>query len=208
MRVKICGITELAAAQEIVRYGATDLGFICVKKSPRYILPRQIAHITAGLDASTSTIGVFADTAITEIVSIVEQTKLTGVQLHGQESPQFCQSLRELLPEKIELLKAFRVKNAQTLQKTSQYREVVDTLLLDAYHPQMLGGTGHTLDWQDLVQFTPDLPWLLAGGLNPGNVVAALGQLKPNGIDLSSGVERSPGKKDLTKVRQLFASLK
>ncbi len=208
MRIKICGITELGAAEEIVRLGATALGFICVEQSPRYILPQQIAKIITGLNCSVDTIGVFANAELAEIVAVVEQTKLTGVQLHGTESPEFCQDLRNQLPPEIELIKAFRVKDAQTLQTIGMYQEVVDTLLLDAYHPQILGGTGHTLNWQDLQQFAPSLPWLLAGGLNPSNVGSALQELTPDGIDLSSGVERSPGKKDLVKVRQLFASLK
>ena len=208
MRIKICGITELGAAEEIVRLGATALGFICVEQSPRYILPQQIAKIITGLNCSVDTIGVFANAELAEIVAVVEQTKLTGVQLHGTESPEFCQDLRNQLPPEIELIKAFRVKDAQTLQTIGMYQEVVDTLLLDAYHPQILGGTGHTLNWQDLQQFAPSLPWLLAGGLNPSNVDSALQELTPDGIDLSSGVERSPGKKDLVKVRQLFASLK
>ena len=208
MRIKICGITELGAAEEIVRLGATALGFICVEQSPRYILPQQIAKIITGLNCSVDTIGVFANAELAEIVAVVEQTKLTGVQLHGTESPEFCQDLRNQLPPEIELIKAFRVKDAQTLQTIGMYQEVVDTLLLDAYHPQILGGTGHTLNWQDLQQFAPSLPWLLAGGLNSSNVDSALQELTPDGIDLSSGVERSPGKKDLVKVRQLFASLK
>jgi phosphoribosylanthranilate isomerase len=83
----------------------------------------------------------------------------------------------------------------------------VNTLLLDAYHPQQLGGTGKTLDWNMLQQFSPNCPWFLAGGLTPDNIVEALNQVKPSGIDLSSGVERAPGDKDLDKVAQLFARL-
>ena len=79
--------------------------------------------------------------------------------------------------------------------------------MLDAYHPQMLGGIGHTIDWQDLAQFKPAIPWLLAGGLTPDNIKDALSRLQPNGIDLSSGVERSPGDKDLDKVAQLFEAI-
>ena len=100
-----------------------------------------------------------------------------------------------------------RVKNADSLNKARIYYNIVDTLLLDAYHPQLLGGTGKTLNWQDLSNFNPPLPWLLAGGLTPDNIEDALGQIHPQGIDLSSGVERSPGDKDLDKVAKLFAKL-
>lgn len=205
MRVKICGITDLTQATEIASLGATALGFICVRKSPRYVSPPQIAAITKAL-SGVDTIGVFADAEIESIVATVMQTHITGVQLHGTESVSYCQELRSLLPN-TELIKAFRVKDSQTLAETAAYSQNVDTLLLDAYHPQMLGGTGHTLNWQSL-QFAPDLPWLLAGGLNPDNVITAIKQLHPDGIDLSSGVERSPGTKDLKKVKELFTALK
>ena len=129
------------------------------------------------------------------------------MQLHGEESPDFCRQLRKLLPNKIEIIKAFRIKTAQSLEDLDCYQDVVDTFLLDAYHPQMLGGTGKTLDWQDLEEFKPAKPWMLAGGLTPDNILDALGRLQPDGIDLSSGVERSPGDKDLDKVALLFEEL-
>ena len=204
MRVKICGLTKLDQALEIVSLGANSIGFICVKRSPRYISPKEIAAIAIALPNSTDKVGVFADSSPTEIKEVVETARLTSVQLHGSESPEFCDRLRQFLPQDIELIKAFRIKSAASLQEIDPYLTKVDTLLLDAYHPQMLGGTGHIIDWQDLEQFVPSLPWLLAGGLTPNNINDALTRLKPNGIDLSSGVERSPGDKDLTKVTQLF----
>ncbi|MEL6578801.1 MAG: phosphoribosylanthranilate isomerase [Cyanobacteria bacterium J06621_12] len=207
MRVKICGITEIEQGKAIVDLGADSIGFICVAKSPRYVTPDQIKAIATALPTQTVTVGVFANHSITEIVAVVEQGQLTAIQLHGAESPEFCRQLRQEINTGIELIKAFRIESAQSLAKTTAYTEYVDTLLLDAYHPQMLGGTGHTIDWQDLTQFQPSLPWMLAGGLTPNNVGEALSRLQPNGIDLSSGVERSPGDKDLDKVAQLFAAL-
>lgn len=208
MRVKICGITNLEAAREIVHLGATALGFICVPKSPRYVSPLEIGKIVAGLNSDVDKIGVFANNEITEIASIAKQTKLTGIQLHGEETPQFCQQLRSLIPSNIELIKAFRIETPESLMQTANYLQAVDAYLLDAYHPQMLGGTGHTLNWQDLSHFQTQLPWFLAGGLKPKNIAQALSQVTPDGIDLSSGVERSPGNKDLGKVRELFQTLK
>ena len=204
MRVKICGLTKLNQALEIARLGANSIGFICVERSPRYISPREIAAIAMALPNDTDKVGVFADSSPAEIKEVVEIARLTSVQLHGSESPEFCARLRQALPQ-IELIKAFRIKTAASLPEIDPYLTKVDTLLLDAYHPQMLGGTGHTINWQDLEQFAPNLPWLLAGGLTPNNINDALTRLKPDGIDLSSGVERSPGDKDLTKVTQLFA---
>ena len=207
MRVKICGITQLKQGQEIVTLGANSIGFICVERSPRYITPDKIKAIAQSLPAQTDKVGVFADHSLAEITRVVEQADLTSVQLHGTESPDFCVRLgREIAPE-IEIIKAFRIKTADSLKETAQYSSCVDTLLLDAYHPQMLGGTGETIDWQDLKDFKPSLPWMLAGGLTPDNVTEALSRLQPDGIDLSSGVERSPGDKDLDKVAQLFEAI-
>lgn len=205
MRVKICGIIQPEQGKAIAQLGATALGFICVKASPRYVTAQQIQAVTAQLPP-VERIGVFAGAEIEEIQAIALSAHLTGVQLHGDESPSFCHQLRQLLPT-VEILKALRIRTSACLTKAATYETCVDTLLLDAYHPQMLGGTGKTLDWATLQQFRPQCPWLLAGGLTPDNVQEALTQIQPDGIDLSSGVERSPGNKDLTKVAQLFENL-
>ncbi len=204
MRIKICGITKPEQAQKIAQIGATALGFICVERSPRYVTPSQIKGILSQLSISTDTIGVFANAKMVKIEQIVRETGLSGVQLHGSESKEFCQQLRQILPTNTEIIKAFRIKTPESLVATDSYTDYVDTLLLDAYHPQMLGGTGQTINWQDLRQFNPTLPWMLAGGLNPDNISDALTQLKLDGIDLSSGVEKSPGDKDLDLVARLF----
>lgn len=207
MRIKICGITQLDQGYAIAQLGATMLGFICVPSSPRYVPSEKISNILNKLPKSIQTIGVFANTSIEQIYQIVLETGLTGVQLHGNESPDFCDRLRQMLPQ-IELIKALRIKCSATLLQTQDYFNSIDALLLDAYHPQHLGGTGKTLDWNSLQQFSPPCSWFLAGGLTPDNIQEALQQLKPDGIDLSSGVERSPGDKDLEKVKQLFDRLK
>ncbi|WP_036482443.1 phosphoribosylanthranilate isomerase [Myxosarcina sp. GI1] len=207
MRVKICGITQAQQGKAIAALGATALGFICVERSPRYVRPQQIKAIVETLPPDVDKIGVFANTASETILQTVLTAKLTSVQLHGHETPEYCDRLRQILPSEIELIKAFRIKTAAILAELKPYLHRIDTILLDAYDPQMLGGTGKTLDWEDLEQFNPELPWLLAGGLTPENILDPLSRLNPDGIDLSSGVERSPGDKDLTKVTQLFEKL-
>ena len=207
MRIKICGITKPEQGQAIAQLGATALGFICVQASPRYVTPEQIRAVVGHLLVPVDRIGVFANSSVEEICQIVADTGLSAVQLHGSESPDFCEQLRQSLPG-IEILKALRVKTLLCLNQAATYASCVDTLLLDAYHPQMLGGTGKTLDWLTLKQFRPSCPWLLAGGLTPDNVLDALSELQPSGIDLSSGVERSPGDKDLEKVALLFERVK
>jgi phosphoribosylanthranilate isomerase len=207
MRVKICGITQPQQSVAIANLGATALGFICVPTSPRYVTSEQIQGAVAELPENIDKIGVFANASIPEITQIVIDSGLTGVQLHGDEPPEFCSLLRQILPN-VEIIKALRVRSVEHLAQAANYLKYIDTLLLDAYHPQQLGGTGQTLDWQMLQQFKPSCPWLLAGGLTPDNVVTALNQVKPDGIDLSSGVESTPGDKDLNKVALLFQQLR
>lgn len=206
IQVKICGITSAEQGRAIAQMGATALGFICVARSPRYITAERIRAIVPHLPDGVERVGVFVDANPDELVQWVEAAGLTAVQLHGDESPQLCQQLRERLPG-IKLLKAFRVKDPGVLAQTSAYAKWVDAFLLDAYHPTQPGGTGKTLDWETLKHFRPSVPWFLAGGLTPENVQEAIALTHPDGIDLSSGVEQSPGIKDLKKVEHLFAQL-
>ncbi|MCW5317366.1 phosphoribosylanthranilate isomerase [Nostoc sp. KVJ3] len=206
MRVKICGITQPQQSIAIASLGATALGFICVPNSPRYVTTSQIRAAVAELPPDVDTIGVFANASIPEISQIVVDSGLTGVQLHGDESPDFCYQLRQELPN-VEIIRALRIKSLEHLDTVVDYTKYVDTLLLDAYHPQQLGGTGKTLDWTMLEKFCPSCPWFLAGGLTADNILEALNQVNPSGIDLSSGVERTPGDKDLDKVAKLFEKL-
>jgi phosphoribosylanthranilate isomerase len=164
-------------------------------------------QILEKLPPGIQTIGVFADASLENIEQVVLAAGFTGIQLHGNETTEFCQQVKQALPNR-EIIKALRIQSAESLQKAIAYYSVIDTLLLDAYHPQQLGGTGQTLPWESLKKFKPPCPWLLAGGLNPENVLTALSYLQPDGIDLSSGVERSPGNKDLDKVSQLIKNLK
>ncbi len=214
LQVKICGITQVEQGVAIAQSGATALGYICVTQSPRYITPEAIAVITSAVEAKYPQVqhfGVFANEEIARMVAIARSTNFTTLQLHGSETLALCQLLRDALeisgPSNIQLVKALRIREASDLEEAHRYAPYVDGLLLDAYHPDQLGGTGKTLDWQALKSFSPSCPWFLAGGLTPDNVLSALSQVSPNGIDLSSGVERSPGDKDMEKVRRLFAQI-
>jgi phosphoribosylanthranilate isomerase len=212
LRVKICGLTKVDQAKAIAALGVNALGFICVSESPRYIVPEAIGEIVAELPVIAlsggmlAKIGVFANASLEQIVSTVDRGNLTGVQLHGQESPEFCQTLRAALPN-TELIKVFRVRDVDTLMETKAYTQHVDAFLLDAFNVHALGGTGETWDWSLVAGFKPDYPWFLAGGLTPINVNAALQQVNPTGIDVSSGVESAPGDKDLGLVQALCDAL-
>ncbi|QUS62034.1 phosphoribosylanthranilate isomerase [Synechocystis sp. PCC 7338] len=208
MEVKICGLRHPAQAQAIAALGFTTLGFICVEASPRYVSPREIALVLQSLTAhdELSAIGVFANASLPKLGEFLAQTNLNGIQLHGDETPEFCRQVKQAFPQH-RLIKALRLRRSEDLAQAEAYYDAVDVLLLDAYHPQQLGGTGQTLPWQKLQQFRPPLPWWLAGGLTPTNVPDALNLLRPDGIDLSSGVEKAPADKDLAKVTQLRAQL-
>jgi len=212
LRVKICGITRPDQGAAVARLGASALGFICVPESPRYVTPTQIQAIGEHLSSDLAhnqlpqRIGVFADADLNLICQTVATAQLTGVQLHGQESPGFCQQVRQALPQ-IEVIKALRIGGSADLAAADDYQSCVDTLLLDAYDPGRLGGTGKTINWQALQSFRCPSPWFLAGGLTPDNILEALDLVQPDGIDLSSGVEHRPGDKDLARVAQLFERL-
>ena len=205
MRIKICGLTQIDQAVAIATTDVSVLGFICVQQSPRYITPETISTISKALPA-IDRFGVFANTSIEDIQHTVITGQLSGVQLHGNESPAFCQQVHSALPT-VELINAIRIRQSQDLAQINDYIPHIDTLLLDAYHPEQLGGTGQSLDWKTLQTFAPQKPWFLAGGLRPDNIQQALSLLSPDGIDLSSGVENSPGDKNLEKVDQLLKNV-
>ena len=206
MRIKICGITDVLTAQAIAQMGVDTLGFICVPQSPRYVSTSTIKEIVAAIPAEISTVGVFVNASVPEIKDIVDKTGLSGIQLHGDEKPEICAQLHDLLPN-IEIIKAWRLKDPENLKQLEDYYSVVDTLLLDAYQADAYGGTGVTLNWDDLTSFRPPRPWLLAGGITPDNVLTALNTVSCDGVDVSSGVEIAPGKKDLEQVNKLLQVL-
>lgn len=208
LRVKICGITQVQQALDIAQMGANALGFICVKRSPRFIDAEHIRPIVNAVRKkygdSIATIGVFADATPEFMEQTLTRSGLSGIQLHGNESPETCEQICKAYPDR-EVIKAFRVKDQTTLASIPEYR--AHAFLLDAYHPQALGGTGHQWNWSLLKSHNFKRPWLLAGGLNLENVRDAIATCRPSGIDLSSGVESAPGVKDLAKVQTLFTTL-
>jgi len=213
--IKICGLTKLDQAAAIAKMGANAIGFICVAKSPRYIDKQAIAAITSSIMATQNDqilpdfIGVFVNASIAEICEIVSYGRLTGVQLHGDESSEFCINLRSQLINQnlpnIKIIKALRVKDDAGLDQAQLFTTHVDGILLDAYDPHLEGGTGKTINWQMLQNFQPQCPWWLAGGLSPENVAEAIAQVTADGLDVSSGVERAAGDKDLERVAKFLA---
>lgn len=193
-------------AQAIAHLGVHGLGFICVPGTPRYIDSTRLRGIIAQLPPFVERVGVFADAAVETIYETVVTTGLSAVQLHGQESPDFCAALAQRLPG-IAQIKAIRIRDPEDLAHVQRYEGTIQAVLLDAYHPDQLGGTGRTIAWEWLKDFRPSLPWILAGGLKPENLRSALSVLQPDAVDLSSGVENQPGNKDLGRVAQVVRIL-
>jgi phosphoribosylanthranilate isomerase len=200
-RVKICGITSLADAQVAVEAGADALGFNFYEKSPRFIPTKPAAEISRALPPFTLRVGVFVNPSEELVFRAIGECGLSLLQFHGDEPPGFCTQFGLMS------MKAFRIRDAGSLKALPEYR--TDAWLLDAYASDALGGTGEKFNW-DLALEVPQLgkPVFLAGGLTPENVADAIRKVKPFGVDVSSGVESSPGKKDHAKVRAFIKAAK
>lgn len=201
VKVKICGITNLGDAATAARLGADMLGFNFCEKSPRFITPNAARDIIREVKAPTMNIGVFVDESEDTVVKIAETTGLSGIQLHGNESPDLVSKLRART--KLFVIKALRV-GPDFLPETAAEFET-DAILLDAYSPSVYGGTGEMFDWKvaKTVKYRTKRLFL-AGGLKPGNVADAVSLLRPFAVDVASGVESSPGIKDPKRVESFI----
>ena len=193
-RIKICGITNLDDGLEAIAAGVDALGFVFVPNTPRYITPPQAKLVIKQLPPFITNVGLFVDSEIDEIEDIVNHCKLDAVQLHGNEPPEMCSYIR--LQTKI--IKSFHVKNESQVLKNKIDNYRVDAYLLDTFIKGKAGGTGQTFDWRIAEGLGPRI--ILAGGLTPNNIGAAITQVQPYGVDVSSGIEKSPGKKDTGKI--------
>jgi len=217
-QVKICGLTHLADAEAAVRAGADLLGFICYPPSPRYLPPPAIAAILAGLrpllDEVTQnqgrrvrTVGVFVDEAPATVAQVLATTGLDLAQLHGGEPPA---ALAALGGRGFKALRPIHRLEAEA--EAEWYAELGPAdgpdLLVDAFHPQAYGGTGRRADWETAAALATRYRLLLAGGLNPANVAAAVARVRPWGVDVSSGVETAPGRKDHAALTAFIAAAK
>jgi phosphoribosylanthranilate isomerase len=197
IKIKICGITNIDDALAAAEFGADALGFNFTKKSPRAIEPQKAAEIISQLPPFVVPIGIFVNEREDRIREIVSLACLQGIQLHGDETPEFCQRFGS------RVIKAFQVKNKESLKHMSHYR--VSAYLLDSYREGIRGGTGTTFDWHLAVVAKTFGRIILAGGLNPDNVAEAVKLVQPYGIDVAGGVERDQGVKDHVKLRTFIA---
>ena len=196
VKVKICGITNYRDAAAAADMGADLIGFNFYPKSPRFITPEKAAKIINKLPAFIHVAGVFVNASLDRIKDVINECNLDWVQLHGDESPKFCESLRSI---NVRTMKAIRVKSQADIEKAEDF--FTDAILLDAFDPKKYGGTGLKFDWNVIGHINKRI--FLAGGINPDNVEAAI-ELGVYGIDICSGIESRPGKKDIKKMRKLF----
>ena len=200
-RIKMCGTTTLQDAQAAVDLGVDALGFIFADKSPRAIKPATALEIVSHIPPFVGKIGVFVNKAQKEIEEIIHYLGLTGVQLHGDEDPGFCRNMARSVPS-CAVLKAFRIGPRTQKEDIAPYNGVVQGFVLDSFVKNQEGGTGHTFDWSILKKLDLQKPFLLAGGLNPDNIAEALERVAPFGVDVNSGVEDVPGRKNHELLRR------
>ena len=201
VRVKICGITSAADAIAAVEAGADALGFVFYEKSPRYVTPAQAVSIMQSLPPFISRVGLFVDAPVEAVNRIVAETGIDTLQFHGDEPPELCRQFRQAT------LKAIRVRGPESLRNIPHYP--VTGILLDSFVAGNPGGTGVQFKWNLAIEAKRmGRPIILAGGLTPATVAEAVRFVNPYGVDVSSGVESVPGRKDVAKLRDFVAAAK
>jgi len=201
--VKICGITNLPDALVAVSEGADALGFNFYRESSRYVEPLEARRIIEQLPSSVLTVGVFVNEETPEqLKAVASEAGVSAIQLHGDESPDYCSALRDSY-----VIKAFAVSEAFDIRTILEYS--IDAVLLDASHHKLRGGTGQVIDWAVAKRVGKlDVKMFLAGGLTPENVREAIDTVNPYAVDACSGVERVPGMKDHRRLHKFFMAVR
>lgn len=204
VKVKVCGITNAEDAWAAVEAGADALGFIFYEQSPRYVVPAVASRIIAELPPLIMTVGVFVNEGMATVRSIMDTCGLAMAQLHGDENASYCHELSR--PS----MKALRLKDRGSLLALAEYqgRGGVRGFVLDTFSELTYGGTGQVTDWALAADVAKSTRILLAGGLTPDNVTEAIRAVRPYGVDVSSGVEAAPGKKDPAKIRAFLEAVR
>lgn len=203
-KVKICGITNADDAAAAVAAGADALGFNFYRKSPRYIEPVLAKHIVASLPPFVMPVGVFVNEDVSAVRSIMDASGLAMAQLHGDESAAYCEQLAR------PVIKALRLKDRGSFLTLAEFqgRAGVRAFILDTFSESAYGGTGQVTDWVLASEAAKSTTILLAGGLTPANVGEAILAVRPYAVDVSSGVESAPGKKDHIKIRAFLDAVR
>lgn len=201
VRVKICGITRVEDALAAVEAGADALGFMFWEASPRSTTPEQVSKILRDLPPFVARVGVFVNPSADKVRSVIAETGIDTLQFHGEEAPEFCRQFG------LRVIKAFRVRDADSLKPLADFRS--EAWLLDSFVDGKHGGTGKVFNWDLAAQAVKQGGRvILAGGLTPENAADAVRRVRPYALDVSSGVESAPGKKDIAKIRAFIAAAK
>jgi phosphoribosylanthranilate isomerase len=200
VRVKICGVRTLEEAITAIDCGADALGFNFWQKSARFIRPNEAREIIQRLPVFTQCVGVFVNEEPLRIQQIIDETKITVVQLHGDEEPDFCERIGG-----VKIIKAFRVGEDFNIDELKRFP--AGAFLLDSKVRGEYGGTGKRFDWRIAVEAKSIAPIILAGGITIANVAEAIDYVRPFAVDVCSGVEAEPGRKDLQKLKEFMAEV-
>jgi phosphoribosylanthranilate isomerase len=203
-KIKFCGITTLEDAGHAVEAGAWAIGLILWPHSPRSCNPEAAAEIGAALKRRAEVVGVFVNPTLEEVTRAVEQAGLTMVQLHGDEGPSFCGEVARRTGTKV--IKAARIRGRAELQALAPFH--TDYHLLDSHVPGQQGGSGETFEWEHARAHRGRVPVILSGGMTPANVGQAIAVVRPFAVDVASGVEASPGRKDPAKLEAFAAAVR
>jgi phosphoribosylanthranilate isomerase len=203
VRVKICGITNWADAKAAIDAGADALGFNFYNASPRKISVSHAREIVRHMPKNVNAVGVFVNERPAQVLKIARAVKLGALQLHGEESPKTVEQLARSFP----VIKAFRVGPSFRLAQLEKYPSAAG-FLLDGFDRELRGGTGKRFDWRVAKRAKALAPLILAGGLTKVNAMRAIRTAQPFAIDVCSGVEAAPGKKDVNKLREFMAAVK
>ena len=209
--VKICGLTSEEQALQVAKLGAHAIGIISVEESPRYVSPEIKKKIFKTLESfypKIHRVSVVQNCPIDLIIkNFLGNPSETIIQLHGDEDIDYCKKIREKIPN-IGLWKAFRIKTEKDLDKIQPFENFVDAILLDSWNEKTYGGSGEKINSNYLKNLQFSKPWWLAGGISIEWINEILMDIKPDGLDISSSIEISPGQKDLKKTEELFNFLK
>lgn len=200
VKIKICGITNVADAVDAVKEGADALGFIFYENSKRYINSIDVKKIIDKLPPFVTTVGVFVNESIETVNSIVKETGINMVQLHGEEGPSYCEAIEA------DIIKVIRVKDQKDIENLNEYN--VKAFLLDTFKEGVQGGTGETFDWKIAHKARKYGNIILSGGLTSENIEDAIRATNPYAVDVSSGVELAAGKKDKEKIIAFIKKVK
>lgn len=201
-KIKICGITNKVDAVAAAELSVDMLGFVFYKKSKRYVTPAQAEDIINELPPFIGRVGIFVDEKGEDVIRIAEDAGLDMLQFHGSETPEYCSSFKD----KYKVIKAFRLRAKDDLKRVNDYD--TDYYLFDTRDDGCVGGTGKSFDWKILKDFEILKPMILSGGLDPENVEAAIREVAPYGVDVSSGIESAPGKKDLKLLTKFVTNVR